>query len=193
MAPDAAPLDLLRRESRSLVQRLRLWTPARSPRRPRRAGGAGTRGDLVHHLAQALADRAADLEGRPASAAAPARQRPGPGRPAGGDRRRPGPLRRPADAGRGRGDRPPAGAPGRPARRRGAPGLAASLGLADVLGAGRAECRQQHGGRSPAGDRPPSGVREGLAEALDHHRHAHAAADAHRLDAERLVGASAGR
>ena len=50
---------LLRRESRSLVQRLRLWTPARyaaaAPPFP-------TRGALVHHLAQALADVAADLE-----------------------------------------------------------------------------------------------------------------------------------
>jgi hypothetical protein len=57
-----APVDLLRRESRSLVQRLRLWTPARY------AAGAppwGTRADLVHHLAQACADAAADLEGEP--------------------------------------------------------------------------------------------------------------------------------
>ena len=56
------PVDLLRRESRSLVQRLRLWTPARY------AAGAphsGTRGDLVHHLAQSCADAAADLEGGP--------------------------------------------------------------------------------------------------------------------------------
>ncbi len=58
----AAPVDLLRRESRSLVQRLRLWTPARY------AAGApqwGTRADLVHHLAQACADAAADVEGEP--------------------------------------------------------------------------------------------------------------------------------
>ena len=56
------PADLLRRESRSLVQRLRLWTPARY------AAGAppwGTRADLVLHLAQACADAAADLEGEP--------------------------------------------------------------------------------------------------------------------------------
>lgn len=66
MAPDAAPLDLLRRESRSLVQRLRLWTPARfAAAAPAWPGGAGTRADLVHHLAQSLADRAAELEGRP--------------------------------------------------------------------------------------------------------------------------------
>ncbi len=57
-----APVDLLRRESRSLVQRLRLWTPARY------AAGAppwGTRADLVLHLAQSCADAAAELEGAP--------------------------------------------------------------------------------------------------------------------------------
>ena len=57
-----APVDLLRRESRSLVQRLRLWTPARY------AAAAlpwGSRGDLVLHLAQACADAAAELEGEP--------------------------------------------------------------------------------------------------------------------------------
>ncbi len=56
------PADLLHRESRSLVQRLRLWTPARY------AAAAplhGTRGDLVHHLVQVLADGAADLQGGP--------------------------------------------------------------------------------------------------------------------------------
>ena len=55
-------MDLLRRESRLLVQRLRLWTPARFA-----AGAApwGTRADLVHHLAQDLADRAAAVEGDP--------------------------------------------------------------------------------------------------------------------------------
>ena len=51
---------LLRRESRSLVQRLRLWTPARYAAA---APPFTTRGALVHHLAQALADAAADLEG----------------------------------------------------------------------------------------------------------------------------------
>ncbi len=57
-----APVDLLRRESRSLVQRLRLWTPARYAAA---APPSGTRGDLVHHLAQACADAAAGLEGEP--------------------------------------------------------------------------------------------------------------------------------
>jgi hypothetical protein len=58
--PDA--VALLRRESRSLVQRLRLWTPARYAAA---APPFATRGDLVHHLAQALADQAAELEGGP--------------------------------------------------------------------------------------------------------------------------------
>ena len=57
-----APVDLLRRESRSLVQRLRLWTPARYAAA---APPWGTRGDLVLHLAQACATAAADLEGAP--------------------------------------------------------------------------------------------------------------------------------
>jgi hypothetical protein len=57
-----APAELLRRESRSLVQRLRLWTPARYAAA---AAPWGTRGDLVRHLAQACADAAADLEGQP--------------------------------------------------------------------------------------------------------------------------------
>lgn len=56
------PTALLRRESRSLVQRLRLWTPQRFAAQ---APDGGTRGDLVHHLAQRLADRAADAEGQP--------------------------------------------------------------------------------------------------------------------------------
>ena len=56
------PTALLDREARSLVQRLRLWTPARYGAA---AGSTGTRGDLVHHLAQSLADRAALLDGRP--------------------------------------------------------------------------------------------------------------------------------
>ena len=55
-------MELLRRESRLLVQRLRLWTPARSAAS---APPWGTRGDLVHHLAQDLADRAAHAEGGP--------------------------------------------------------------------------------------------------------------------------------
>jgi hypothetical protein len=49
--------ELLAREARSLVERLRVWTPAR--------WGAevppyGTRADGVHHLAQWLADRAGE-------------------------------------------------------------------------------------------------------------------------------------
>lgn len=46
-------VDLLDREARSLVQRLRVWTPTRwaAAARPRLS-----RADLVHHLAQALAD-----------------------------------------------------------------------------------------------------------------------------------------
>lgn len=56
------PVDLLRRESRLLVQRLRLWTPARFAAA---APPFGTRGDLVHHLAQALADAAAQQEEQP--------------------------------------------------------------------------------------------------------------------------------
>jgi hypothetical protein len=55
-------IDLLRRESASLVQRLRLWTPARWAAL---APPYGTRGDLAFHLAQALADVTADLDGRP--------------------------------------------------------------------------------------------------------------------------------
>ncbi len=60
--PAHDPTVLLRRESRSLVQRLRLWTPARYAAA---APPYGTRGDLVHHLVQALADSAADAEGGP--------------------------------------------------------------------------------------------------------------------------------
>ena len=56
------PVDLLRRESRSLVQRLRLWTPARYAAA---APPWGTRAELVLHLAQACADAAAGLEGEP--------------------------------------------------------------------------------------------------------------------------------
>ena len=59
---EADPAELLRRESRSLVQRLRLWTPARYAAA---APPWGTRGDLVLHLAQALADAAAALEQQP--------------------------------------------------------------------------------------------------------------------------------
>ena len=56
------PAALLRRESRSLVQRLRLWTPARYAAA---APPYGTRAGLVRHLAQSLADLAAELEGGP--------------------------------------------------------------------------------------------------------------------------------
>jgi hypothetical protein len=59
--PDS-PVDLLRRESRALVQRVRLWTPARYAAA---ADPWGSRGDLVHHLASRLADLAADAEGQP--------------------------------------------------------------------------------------------------------------------------------
>lgn len=60
--PTQDPVALLRRESRSLVQRLRLWTPARFAAA---AEPFGTRADLLHHLAQDLADAAAAVEGRP--------------------------------------------------------------------------------------------------------------------------------
>ena len=55
-------VELLRRESRSLVQRLRLWTPARWVAT---AEPYATRADVVRHLAQALADAAATAEGLP--------------------------------------------------------------------------------------------------------------------------------
>ena len=58
--PDDDPAALLRRESRSLVQRLRLWTPQRWAAA---APPYGTRADLAHHLAQSLADLAADAAG----------------------------------------------------------------------------------------------------------------------------------
>lgn len=51
---DAATAGLLAREAASLVARLRLFTPARWAAE---ALPYGTRGDLVHHLAQWLADR----------------------------------------------------------------------------------------------------------------------------------------
>ena len=55
-------VDLLRRESASLVQRLRLWTPQRwAAQHP----PYGTRADVARHLAQAFADAAAALEGQP--------------------------------------------------------------------------------------------------------------------------------
>lgn len=59
-APDGALL--LRREVASLVERLRLFTPARWAAA---APVLGTRADVVHHLAQRFADDAAGLESRP--------------------------------------------------------------------------------------------------------------------------------
>ena len=53
---------MLAREAASLVERLRLWTP---PRWAAAAPVLGTRADVVHHLAQRFADDAADAEGRP--------------------------------------------------------------------------------------------------------------------------------
>lgn len=53
--------DLLRREGTSLVDRLRVWTPTRWAAA---ASPGRSRADVVHHLAQRLADEAADLEGR---------------------------------------------------------------------------------------------------------------------------------
>lgn len=56
---------LLGKEVGVLVQRLRVWTPARwSAGQP----PWGTRADLGRHLAQWFADRAAELEGAPARA-----------------------------------------------------------------------------------------------------------------------------
>lgn len=60
----AAASALLDREARSLVQRLRLWTPARwAAAAPGAEPVPGSRADVAHHLAQALADTAAALEG----------------------------------------------------------------------------------------------------------------------------------
>jgi len=56
------PEPLLAKEVSSLVQRLRLWTPARWAAA---CAPWGTRADLGRHLAQWLADRAAELEGGP--------------------------------------------------------------------------------------------------------------------------------
>lgn len=56
----SADTELLAKELGSLVQRLRLWTPARWAAA---AEPWGTRADLGRHLAQALADEAASLEG----------------------------------------------------------------------------------------------------------------------------------
>lgn len=56
------PEGLLAKEVGSLVQRLRLWTPARWAAA---CEPWGTRADLGRHLAQWCADRAAELEGSP--------------------------------------------------------------------------------------------------------------------------------
>jgi hypothetical protein len=53
------PDDLLAKEAGSLVQRLRLWAPARWAAA---CEPWGTRADLGRHLAQWCADRAAELE-----------------------------------------------------------------------------------------------------------------------------------
>lgn len=54
--------DVLAKEIRSLVQRLRPWTPSRWEAA---ADPWGSRADLVRHLAQCLADSTADIESRP--------------------------------------------------------------------------------------------------------------------------------
>lgn len=60
MTPDPAAPALLDKEVRSLVERLRLWTPQRWAVD---AEPWGTRADLGRHLASWLADAAARLEG----------------------------------------------------------------------------------------------------------------------------------
>jgi hypothetical protein len=57
------PAELLAKEARSLVERLRLWTPERwSASSGRTAPPYGTRGDLVHHLAQSYVDAAGETD-----------------------------------------------------------------------------------------------------------------------------------
>lgn len=56
------PEGLLAKELAVLVQRLRLWTPARWAAS---CEPWGSRADLARHLAQWCADRAAELEGTP--------------------------------------------------------------------------------------------------------------------------------
>ena len=153
---DATPL--LDREARSLVQRLRLWTPARHAAA---TGRLGTRGDLVHHLAQSLADRAAEVDGTA-------------------------PRRLPRlDSDLGLADQLAVTADDlvragpAPALARAVtahlllhriellqdavpPGLADALGLPDVLAAGRQECDRSRSTRSTAGS-PPSAA-QGPAE-----------------------------
>ncbi|MDT7537824.1 MAG: hypothetical protein QOI82_1409 [Actinomycetota bacterium] len=59
--PDAA--ELLGREARSLVERLRLWTPQRwAASSGRTAPPYGTRADLAHHLAQSFVTAAGETD-----------------------------------------------------------------------------------------------------------------------------------
>jgi hypothetical protein len=55
--PDAA--ELLAREARSLVERLRVWTPQRWAAS---APPYGTRADVVHHLAQSFVTAAGETD-----------------------------------------------------------------------------------------------------------------------------------
>lgn len=131
------PSALLRRESRSLVQRLRLWTPTRFAAQ---APTPGTRAELVHHLAQRLADQAADAEGQP--------RRPLPRLD--GDLVLPDQLAVTADdlSRAGSAEAARAATAHLLLHRRDLldeevpPGLAAALGLDDVLATGRQECEQ---------------------------------------------------
>jgi len=141
---------VLDREARALVQRLRSWTPARFAAD---CPGHGTRGDVVHHLAQALADAAADLERRPRRVV----------------------PRLASDLGLAdqlavtAADLVAAGPPDAAALTSHLllhrtqvlddevpAGLTASLGLGDVLTAGQAECRCAQQGRSPSSDDRPA-------------------------------------
>ena len=61
--PGSPPLELLRREARSFVQRLRLWTPLRYAAVV--PGTTASRGDVIHHLAQCFADTTVAYEGAP--------------------------------------------------------------------------------------------------------------------------------
>jgi hypothetical protein len=59
--PDAA--ELFAREARSLVERLRLWTPQRWVASPGDAAPSyRTRGDLAHHLAQSFVSAAGETD-----------------------------------------------------------------------------------------------------------------------------------
>jgi beta-phosphoglucomutase-like phosphatase (HAD superfamily) len=138
--PADDPLALLRRESRSLVQRLRLWTPARWAAA---APPYGTRADLAHHLAQSLADLAAQAEGE-VRRAVPRLDT---------DLGLPDQLAVTADD-LGRAGPAPAVAVAATAHLLAhrqdlldedvPAGLAAALGLADVVGAGREQCQAPH-------------------------------------------------